>query len=202
MCRSCVYLYDKCRFVSEEVLNENKPTNDLLIIFRESFRWIDSYWFVLNRFTLCLGSRFYFTNWHGTSPDSPAVLRHNLRRTGNQGAALLDSPSLTYLYVQVGLQACRGSLVTWVTASRPSYTSCVFFRASTNSRGARRPSDVLRARKTTSTSRTSVWDWRWWASVTMPWARTCPHGTWSKNSSKHPNVWFSCVCYSCKVISG
>ncbi|XP_062849853.1 tyrosine-protein kinase JAK1-like [Trichomycterus rosablanca] len=44
--------------------------------------------------------RFYFSNWHGTNKDTPAVLRHSLKRTGNQGAALLDSPSLTYLYTQ------------------------------------------------------------------------------------------------------
>ncbi|XP_017327064.1 tyrosine-protein kinase JAK1 [Ictalurus punctatus] len=44
--------------------------------------------------------RFYFTNWHGTDKETPAVVRHSLKRTGNQGTALLDSQSLTYLYAQ------------------------------------------------------------------------------------------------------
>ncbi|XP_060729674.1 tyrosine-protein kinase JAK1-like [Tachysurus vachellii] len=44
--------------------------------------------------------RFYFTNWHGANKDTPAVARHSLKNVGNQGTALLDSPSLTYLYAQ------------------------------------------------------------------------------------------------------
>ncbi|XP_046708701.1 tyrosine-protein kinase JAK1-like isoform X2 [Silurus meridionalis] len=44
--------------------------------------------------------RFYFTNWHGTSKDTHVVVRHSLKRTLNQGTALLDAPSLTYLYAQ------------------------------------------------------------------------------------------------------
>uniref|UniRef100_A0A8C2Q068 Tyrosine-protein kinase n=1 Tax=Cyprinus carpio TaxID=7962 RepID=A0A8C2Q068_CYPCA len=48
--------------------------------------------------------RFYFTNWHGTSPSktSPPVFRHCLKRgTGSTGTAVLDVVSLTYLYAQV-----------------------------------------------------------------------------------------------------
>uniref|UniRef100_A0A8C2JRI1 Tyrosine-protein kinase n=1 Tax=Cyprinus carpio TaxID=7962 RepID=A0A8C2JRI1_CYPCA len=47
--------------------------------------------------------RFYFTNWHGTSPSktSPPVFRHCLKRgTGSTGTAVLDVVSLTYLYAQ------------------------------------------------------------------------------------------------------
>ncbi|KAL7876621.1 hypothetical protein AOLI_G00115840 [Acnodon oligacanthus] len=52
------------------------------------------------RLKLHFRMRFYFINWHGTDKDSPAILRHSLKRTGNQGTALLDMPSLTYLYAQ------------------------------------------------------------------------------------------------------
>ncbi|XP_053351570.1 tyrosine-protein kinase JAK1-like [Clarias gariepinus] len=44
--------------------------------------------------------RFYFTNWHGTNKETLAVVRHSLKSSGNQGTALLDSPSLSYLYAQ------------------------------------------------------------------------------------------------------
>ncbi|KAK3567775.1 hypothetical protein QTP86_026462 [Hemibagrus guttatus] len=54
--------------------------------------------------------RFYFTNWHGTSKDTPAVVRHSLKHSGNQGTALLDSPSLTYLYAQSQCDFQRGTL--------------------------------------------------------------------------------------------
>lgn len=44
--------------------------------------------------------RFYFINWHGTDKDSPAILRHTLKRSNSQETAVLDLPSLTYLYAQ------------------------------------------------------------------------------------------------------
>ncbi|XP_066536675.1 tyrosine-protein kinase JAK1-like [Hoplias malabaricus] len=44
--------------------------------------------------------RFYFTNWHGTIKGSPVIMRHSLKRTGNQRTALLDMASLIYLYAQ------------------------------------------------------------------------------------------------------
>ncbi|XP_072544513.1 tyrosine-protein kinase JAK1-like [Salminus brasiliensis] len=44
--------------------------------------------------------RFYFINWHGTDKDSLPILRHALKRSSNQETAVLDLPSLTYLYAQ------------------------------------------------------------------------------------------------------
>lgn len=44
--------------------------------------------------------RFYFSNWHGTHKDLPAVVRHSLKRPSNQGTALLDEPALNYLFAQ------------------------------------------------------------------------------------------------------
>ncbi|KTF76388.1 hypothetical protein cypCar_00031406 [Cyprinus carpio] len=56
-----------------------------------------------SRLKLYYRLRFYFTNWHGTSPSktSPPVFRHCLKRgTGSTGTAVLDVVSLTYLYAQ------------------------------------------------------------------------------------------------------
>ncbi|XP_056600281.1 tyrosine-protein kinase JAK1-like [Triplophysa dalaica] len=45
--------------------------------------------------------RFYFTNWHGISKTSPPVFRHHLKsEAGSAGTAVLDIPSLEYLYAQ------------------------------------------------------------------------------------------------------
>ncbi|XP_052403798.1 tyrosine-protein kinase JAK1 [Carassius gibelio] len=55
------------------------------------------------RLKLYYRMRFYFTNWHGTSPlkTCPPVSRHCLKRgTGSTGTAVLDVVSLTYLYAQ------------------------------------------------------------------------------------------------------
>uniref|UniRef100_A0A9J7Z4V4 non-specific protein-tyrosine kinase n=1 Tax=Cyprinus carpio carpio TaxID=630221 RepID=A0A9J7Z4V4_CYPCA len=60
-----------------------------------------------SRLKLYYRLRFYFTNWHGTSPSktSPPVFRHCLKRgTGSTGTAVLDVVSLTYLYAQNDVQ--------------------------------------------------------------------------------------------------
>ncbi|XP_026062683.1 tyrosine-protein kinase JAK1-like [Carassius auratus] len=54
------------------------------------------------RLKLYYRMRFYFTNWHGTSPlkTCPPVSRHCLKRGTATGTAVLDVVSLTYLYAQ------------------------------------------------------------------------------------------------------
>uniref|UniRef100_A0A8B9RKG9 non-specific protein-tyrosine kinase n=1 Tax=Astyanax mexicanus TaxID=7994 RepID=A0A8B9RKG9_ASTMX len=69
-----------------------------------SLTWFPpNYSFVIDestRLKLHYRMRFYFSNWHGTDKDSPAVLRHALKRSSSQETAVLDLPSLTYLYAQ------------------------------------------------------------------------------------------------------
>ncbi|KAI4881330.1 hypothetical protein NFI96_029944 [Prochilodus magdalenae] len=81
LCSSLFALYD-------EPSNTWYPPNHIFVIDETT------------RLKLHFRMRFNFTNWHGTNKDSPAILRHSLKRSSNQGTALLDMPSLKYLYAQ------------------------------------------------------------------------------------------------------
>ncbi|XP_063075742.1 tyrosine-protein kinase JAK1-like [Engraulis encrasicolus] len=44
--------------------------------------------------------RFYFANWHGLHQNKQAITRHCLKQMPPTGTAILDAPSLAYLYAQ------------------------------------------------------------------------------------------------------
>ncbi|KAA0718881.1 Tyrosine-protein kinase JAK1 [Triplophysa tibetana] len=101
------------RFTAEELcveaakkLNITPLCSSLFALYDESSKiWYPpNYSFnidVTTRVKLYYRIRFYFTNWHGISKTSPPVFRHHLKsEAGSAGTAVLDIPSLEYLYAQ------------------------------------------------------------------------------------------------------
>ncbi|RLW05830.1 hypothetical protein DV515_00004653 [Chloebia gouldiae] len=66
-------------------------------------------------FRLHYRMRYYFTNWHGTSESEPSVWRHSPRRAkaydkklAPEGAPILDSDSLEYIFAQGQYDLVKG----------------------------------------------------------------------------------------------
>lgn len=100
-------------FAAEELCVEAAKKLDISPLCSSLFALYDEYskiWYPPNysfkidettRLKLHYRMRFYFTNWHGNSKTSPPVFRHHLKsEVGSAGIAVLDVPSLAYLYAQ------------------------------------------------------------------------------------------------------